>query len=887
MKHKILACCLVVALLALGFSCGKSGDTIVMPEDNKPHKVEFANGIVPDLTFSAAGGHDLIIFTAPEQWTTQADAAWLTLSPASGREGLSQIKVSAEPSREKFPRKTTFTLRCGAEQFSIEVAQAKDDSQPAVDHVTFANGITPAPRFDAAGGEELLIFEAPDRWSAEVEDAASCRWLTLSPAKGEGGLSQLKLTVNPSKERFPRKAVVWLTCRDEQIPIEILQAKDESQPDVKQLQFANGKVPAPEFAARGGAEQIIFEAPDQWTAEIADPALAQWLTLAPAGGERGLAQLKLSAATSHEEFPRNGSFTIHCGAEHVEISVMQSRADEAGSETRVVFANGIVPEPMFDAKGGLEQIIFEAPQPWSLAVDQPATSEWISLSPMSGAEGLSAIKLAVFSSQEKSPREGSFTLSCGEERIMIKVHQKENTEEGTDPENQHLEFANGILPAPIFTPEGGTEQIIFEAPDRWSVRVVLPDASWLGVSPKEGERGLAQLRLEAPRSDGHDSREADLELRCGAEQFVIHVVQRQEDVLEVSDTMFAVDKRGGECSVTLTRNVPYEVLITADWVHLVGTRTYGEEVLTFAVDPLQHVSSRQTAVTIRSEDHALSQEITITQTDGIDLPDPEFKSFVVAHFDTNHDGEISLDEAAAIRTLDCSASENEAGAITSVRGIELMPNLDTLICRGHRLAELNLGQNPELRAVDCSKNQIATLDLSRNRALSELNCADNLLTELALGDCPVLTGLDCSRNAIAQLDLTANPLLGVLLAQKTALVEVDLRSNPDLRVLDVMASPLEHLDLTQNLELRKLYCSHCKLSTFDPNPPLEDLDPNQEPEPLLPIETLDLSYNVKLNTLYIYGNKDLSLVYVWPGFSLILLNDLEVDTRITFVEKYN
>ena len=38
----------------------------------------------------------------------------------------------------------------------------------------------------------------------------------------------------------------------------------------------------------------------------------------------------------------------------------------------------------------------------------------------------------------------------------------------------------------------------------------------------------------------------------------------------------------------------------------------------------------------------------------IQIPDADFKAYLVAHFDTNGDGEISVAEAAQVKVIECT-----------------------------------------------------------------------------------------------------------------------------------------------------------------------------------------------------------------------------------------
>ncbi len=157
----------------------------------------------------------------------------------------------------------------------------------------------------------------------------------------------------------------------------------------------------------------------------------------------------------------------------------------------------------------------------------------------------------------------------------------------------------------------------------------------------------------------------------------------------------------------------------------------------------------------------IDANLTYSQKTGnIPIEDANFKDFLIGDdFDTDGDGEISYTEAATIETL-----EVNTGYIESISGIEYMPNLKTLICRGSaatrassgygRLRYLDLSNNPELEYLDCSYNQLADLDISSIFNLAFLDCApmndesgQNLLLVLRVADGQVIPGITIDRDS--------------------------------------------------------------------------------------------------------------------------------------------
>jgi len=94
-------------------------------------------------------------------------------------------------------------------------------------------------------------------------------------------------------------------------------------------------------------------------------------------------------------------------------------------------------------------------------------------------------------------------------------------------------------------------------------------------------------------------------------------------------------------------------------------------------------------------------------------------------YDTDKDGNISLAEARAVKSLNINGCN-----ISDLSGIESFGNLEMLNCGSNTFAELNLTGNHALKILVIEGGNLTKLDVSGATSLTVLDCDGNLLTTL-------------------------------------------------------------------------------------------------------------------------------------------------------------
>lgn len=194
----------------------------------------------------------------------------------------------------------------------------------------------------------------------------------------------------------------------------------------------------------------------------------------------------------------------------------------------------------------------------------------------------------------------------------------------------------------------------------------------------------------------------------------------------------------------------------------------------------------------------------------INIPDPNFKAYLVTNFDTNKDGEISEDEASVVTSIWCDTMN-----IESLQGIEHFTSIKKLYCPGNKLTVLDLSNNTKLHSLVCDFNQIKSLKLGSNSNLHEIWCARNELVSIDISGCPNLDFIYCYSNKLTSLNTHSNIHITNISCWSNQIQSLDLSNNKELTILQCGWNKIAYLNLQQNKKLKTLSCVYNNLSILD------------------------------------------------------------------------
>mgnify|MGYP004466144177 CR=1 FL=1 len=337
----------------------------------------------------------------------------------------------------------------------------------------------------------------------------------------------------------------------------------------------------------------------------------------------------------------------------------------------------------------------------------------------------------------------------------------------------------------------------------------------------------------------------------------------REATIDPDNTSLTMTKDAGSRIVLICAGVSLSSTATDFHIVVPAQKYTGGFSVTIDTDKGKVLKTIKSDVTLkRSEMYRITPfECKIDEDNkNIIFEDASFKAYMISNFDKNKDGEISYDEALSVNSIKVCAD-----TITSLAGIEYMPNLTYLNCNGSHvwnnntaqyddggiLKSLNVTQNTRLQDLNCSFNKLTELDVTNNASLVALSCAGNELRSIDISKNTLLCFFSANDNLLEVIDLGNNPELSSIDVSENNLTSIDVSSNSRLRYLHIGLNAITSVDVRNNPELVALYCSNMKLSSIDvsKNINLQRLicDENN-------LSSLDLSNNLILEHLSCLGN---------------------------------
>lgn len=653
-------------------------------------------------------------------------------------------------------------------------------------------------KFPANDDSQNVIVASNGQWSLSGGDS----WCTPSITSGGNG-ANVTFSVEKNMELQPRNTSFTFTLGNEKATLHVTQ---EAAPN-SNISLNPGSATV---SSNSNTQSVIVTCNGTWA--LSGETVSWCRPSKTTGQNNDVVTFNIDENNLSDD--RNATYTFTCATESAKFVLTQKGKDAL-----------TVTKSKFEVSAQGEQIAVEVNANISFDYEiAQADKSWVSYVG-SRAMTTSRLLFSISPNEETATREGTITITSEIGKETIKIYQF-----GASP-------ALVLTQKEYIVPSDG-QTIKVELNSNVDYEVAMPSVDWITESPTRAISTHTHYYTIASNTTC-DNRSTEIHFYNKENNIdeIVEITQLQKDALIIGKTDYQVPQEGGTVDVTLQHNIDFEIKIneTDTWITQIETRALQENQLRFNISENTTGAERIGKIMIANTQQNISQTITITQSaiPVLDIPDPNFKAYLVANYDQNSDNEISRFEIEKLKSLIVSRL-----GIASLEGIEHFTNLEGLACDNNSLTELDLSKNTQLTELTCGYNKISKLILPPNAEkmtwlscgdnkltgkldcsnwvnLTNLNCHTNNFTALDLTGCSELIGLSCGNNNLTSLNVQDCSNLTTLQCDGNKLSSLDISMCPYLLTLSCGNNNLETLDLSNCHNLDRLFCQDNKLSSLD------------------------------------------------------------------------
>ena len=653
-------------------------------------------------------------------------------------------------------------------------------------------------KFPANDDSQNVIVASNGQWSLSGGDS----WCTPSITSGGNG-ANVTFSVEKNMELQPRNTSFTFTLGNEKATLHVTQ---EAAPN-SNISLNPGSATV---SSNSNTQSVIVTCNGTWA--LSGETVSWCRPSKTTGQNNDVVTFNIDENNLSDD--RNATYTFTCATESAKFVLTQKGKDAL-----------TVTKSKFEVSAQGEQIAVEVNANISFDYEiAQADKSWVSYVG-SRAMTTSRLLFSISPNEETATREGTITITSEIGKETIKIYQF-----GASP-------ALVLTQKEYIVPSDG-QTIKVELNSNVDYEVAMPSVDWITESPTRAISTHTHYYTIASNTTC-DNRSTEIHFYNKENNIdeIVEITQLQKDALIIGKTDYQVPQEGGTVDVTLQHNIDFEIKIneTDTWITQIETRALQENQLRFNISENTTGAERIGKIMIANTQQNISQTITITQPaiPVLDIPDPNFKAYLVANYDQNSDNEISRFEIEKLKSLIVSSL-----GIASLEGIEHFTNLEGLACDNNSLTELDLSKNTQLTELTCGYNKISKLILPPNAEkmtwlscgdnkltgkldcsnwvnLTNLNCHTNNFTALDLTGCSELIGLSCGNNNLTSLNVQDCSNLTTLQCDGNKLSSLDISMCPYLLTLSCGNNNLETLDLSNCHNLDRLFCQDNKLSSLD------------------------------------------------------------------------
>ncbi len=636
-------------------------------------------------------------------------------------------------------------------------------------------------------------------------------WCEVSPNTGTTN-STINILLKANTTTSARQAIVTVTAGNKEQKITINQKGCHENLAVSSNYFS--------VSPENKSYNFVIYTNMSWEASSDQ----SWCVLSSSSGN-GENTLSFNVSENTTGLERKAVVKVKSGSLTQEITIIQqSKSATLSVSTNIFSVNADRNTYNFSITSNLD---------WTITSDQ----SWCTPSIAAGSNN-QTVSFVVSENTSTQERRAMISVKAGTLLQQITV-----TQTGT---SQTLAVSKNSF---LFGSEIGQGEFTISSNTNWNIS---SDRSWCSVATTSGSNNkTVSFLITENTSTQRRSAIITVETSSSSIQIVVTQEGKTEVLpnLSVSPGSISVTASEQTSSFDITSNSNWTIASNQTWCTPSVTSGNGDKTITCSIDENTLSQSRTATMTITAGNQ--SRTVTIEQEGKeitiVNIPDANFKAYLVKNFDIDKDGEISINEARKITYLALQNSN-----ITSLEGIQYLTSITYMSCYNNQIREIDLSKCTELERLTVGENNLTSINISNNTKLKELNCAYNSISHLDLSNNLELTNLYCIENNLSSLDVSNNILLEELQCSNNKLSVLDIRKNKNLTYLTCANNSLQNIDVQNNILLETFYCCSNQFTTLDLSKNINLVNfeccRNQ-------ITNIDFSNNSKLSFINIYNNQ--------------------------------
>lgn len=754
------------------YASGKSHSIYGLTKSFMTEKIQLSTS-VDSIRANDKEGTYKVEVQSNTDWSVSSDQDWCIVSPETGsKQGTISLQLEANTSTS-------------ARQAKVIVAAGKQTQQIIVDQKGCDENLSVSSNYFSVSPEsrsyDFTIY-TNGAWSISSDQS----WCSLSSSSGKGE-STLSFTVSENVSSLERTAKLTIVAGTLTQEINIIQQSKTAILTVSSNVFS--------IDAVKNSYTFTISSNLNWTVSSDQ----SWCVVSTStGSNNGTVSFNVTQNTSALE--RVATISVISGNVRQQIKITQAGQNETLTVSRNSFT--------FGPEEGSGKFSITSNTHWNVSSDQA----WCSVSLNSGSDN-KTISFTLEANTTTQNRVAVIRIETNSKSVQVTVTQA---------------AATSVIPNLSVHPESlsvtasdQTSSFSISSNTNWSVS---SDQTWCVPSLTSGN-GDKMITLSFSKNESSTKRTAIILVQAGSLSEKIIVNQSGLDMsLSISTESLSADFNSQTLSFDISSNTDWTVSSDQTWCVPSAVSGSGNKTINCSISENTQSQLRTASIIVSAGN--LSKTVTVTQKGKdvkvINIPDTNFKAYLVANFDTDKDGDISEDEASKVTSIWC-----ENMNISSLKGIEYFVSILKIYCPKNQIKEIDLSKNVRLRSLVLQDNLLSSLDLSCNNSLVEMWCDNNNLHTLNVNGCDGLLTLSCYNNQLTNLDLTSLKSLEFLTCDRNQLTNLNVSNNLMLETLQCGGNKFSKIDTQYNSKLITFSVFGCDAITLldvSKNTSLEYLD---------------------------------------------------------------